>query len=138
MKTHTVELFINVTQDDASFTGEYTLRALSAEGVLLHEAQAILPNLTVTTSDYARLLTLQAALERLHTKLCGGKAMYALRVIQSSKNIDGWLAQGWKRNAEQVRTLAGSVDALLTAFPRKSFVHVPRAELDPPSNHRRR
>lgn len=130
MKTHTVELFINVTQAGNTFTGEYALRALSAEGVLLYEAQAALPDLVVTTSDYARLLTLQSALERLHIKLCGGKAVYALHMIQSSKNINGWLARGWKRNAEQVRTLAGAVDTLLTAFPRKSFTHVPRAELD--------
>ncbi len=138
MKTHTVEVLINVTQDaqsklydgEAQFTGEYVLRALDADGALLHEAREIITDLAVTTSDYARLLTLQAALKRLYDKLCDGKAWYALRIVQSSKNVDGWLARGWKRNAEMVKDMANTVDALLEPFVQREFVQLGRAELN--------
>ncbi len=86
--------------------------------------------MNVTTSDCARLLTLQAALKRLHGKLNDGKAGYALRVVQSSKNVDGWLDKGWKRNVETVKTLAGAVDTLLKPFVRREFVRLSREELD--------
>jgi hypothetical protein len=138
MKTHTVEVLIAVTQDAASklydgepkFTGEYVLRAFAADGTVLHEVAQVVPELNVTTSDYARLVTLQAVLERLHAKLCGQKAWYALRVVQSSKNVDGWLDKGWKRNAAEVKALAGAADVLLKPFPRIEWVQLPRTELD--------
>ena len=138
MKTHTVEILITVAQDTASklydgepkFTGEYVLRALDADGTLLHEARVNVTDLDVTTSDCARLVTLQAALKRLHGKLHGGKAWYGLRVVQSSKNVDGWLDKGWKRNAETVKTFAGAVDTLLKPFACREFVKLSREELD--------
>ena len=138
MKTHTVEILITVAQDAASelyegepkFTGEYVLRALDANGAVLHEAHEVVADLSMTTSDCARLLTLQAALKRLHGKLTDGKPWYALRVMQSSKNVDGWLDKGWKRNAETVKTLAGAVDALLKPFICREFVKLSREELD--------
>src|SRR5690349_7389049 len=119
MKTNLVEVLISVNQDYSglTFTGTYMLRAFAGDGSLLHEASATVPELCVSTSDYARLLTLAAALQRLCDQLCGGKAWYALRVVQSSKNVDGWLAHGWKRKAAQVKELAGTVDRLLTPFP---------------------
>ena len=138
MQTQTVEVYINVAQDAESklydgepkFTGEVVLRALAADGAMLHEAQMILPNLDVTTSDYARLVVLVAVLERLHTKLHGDQAGYALRVMQSSNNVEGWLARGFKRNSDKVKELAGAVDSLLKLFPRREFVKLPRAELE--------
>ena len=138
MKTQMVEILITVAQDaesklydgDPKFSGEYILRALDADGVLLSKSHVTLTDLAVTTSDYARLVTLQAALQRLHVKLCGGMAPYTLRVVQSSKNVDGWLARGWKRNAGTVKELAGTVDTLLKPFPRREFIQLPRTELD--------
>ena len=138
MKTQTVEILITVAQDaesklydgDPKFSGEYILRALDADGLLLSESHVTLTDLAVTTSDYARLVTLQAVLERLHVKLCGGMASYTLRVIQSSKNVDGWLAHGWKRNAERVRELAGAIDTVLKPFPHREFMHLSRVALD--------
>ena len=131
MKTQTVEILVHVSQTEESvFSGEYILRALDADGTLLHEAHVTLPDLDAATSDYARLLTLTMALGRLHGKLGDGPAWYALRVIQSSKNVDGWLDKGWKRNAERVRELAGAVDVLLRPFPRREFIKLSREELD--------
>ncbi len=138
MQTQTVEVYINVAQDAESklydgepkFTGAYLLRALDANGAVLHEAQVTLETLDVPTSDYARLLVLAAALERLHTKLRGDQAGYALRVVQSSNNVDGWLSRGWKRNTDKVKELAGAVDNLLKPFQRREFVKLPRAELE--------
>ena len=80
MQTQIVEVLINVTQDEDSkihdgkpkFSGEYVMRALNAAGAVLHEARLTVRDLDVPTSDYARLLTLRAALERLHSKLRGG------------------------------------------------------------------
>ena len=138
MKTHTVEILITVAQDAASklyegepkFTGEYVLRALDTDGTVLHEAHVTVTDLDVTTSDWARLLTLQAALKRLHGKLTDGKAWYALRVVQSSKNVDGWLDKNWKRNAETVKACAGVVDTLLKPFARCEFIKLSHEELD--------
>ena len=138
MKTHTVEILITVAQDAQSklyegepkFTGEYVLRALDADGAMLHEAHQVVSDLNVTTSDCARLLTLQVALKRLHGKLHEDKAWYALRVVQSSKNVDGWLDKNWKRNAETVKACAGAVDTLLKPFARCEFVKLSREELD--------
>jgi|GEM_PF-857035 len=138
MKTHTVEILITVAQDAASklydgepkFTGEYVLRALDTDGTVLHEARVTVNDLDVTTSDCARLITLQTALKRLHGKLADGKAWYALRVVQSSKNVDGWLDKGWKRNAETVKACADVVDALLKPFARREFIKLSREELD--------
>jgi hypothetical protein len=142
MQTQTVEVYINVAQDAESklydcepkFTGEIVLRALTADGVVLHEARMTMANLDVSTSDYARVLVLAAALERLHTKLHGNQAGYALRVVQSSNNVEGWLARGWKRNTALVKELAGAVDNLLKLFPRREFVKLPRAELEADGN----
>ena len=53
-----------------------------------------------------------------------------LRVIQSSKNVDGWLDKGWKRNTERVRELASAVDVLLKPFPRREFIKLSREALD--------
>jgi len=137
MKTHTVEVLITVAQDgskvydgEPKFKGEYVLRAFATDGALLHEVTGVVADLSVTTSDYARLVTLQAALERLHAKLCGQKAWYALRVAQSSKNVGGWLGKGWKRNAAEVKALAGATDVLLKPFPHIEWVQLPRTELD--------
>ena len=131
MKTHTVEILITIAQgSEAAFTGDYVLRALNSDGAVLHEARELVSNLNVTTSDCARLLTLQAALERLLGKLNKGKAWYALRVVQSSKNVDGWLDKGWKRNAETVKAYAGVADTLLKPFTRREFVKLSREELD--------
>ncbi|MCC6189945.1 MAG: hypothetical protein IT318_12995 [Anaerolineales bacterium] len=138
MQAYTVEILVNVTQDEESrlyggapkFTGEYVLRALDIRGDVLREARITLVDLGVTTSDYARLRTLHIALDRLYDKLCGARAGYALRVVQSSKNVDGWLARGWKRNIAQVKEMTGDVDTLLTPFPRREFVRLSRAELE--------
>jgi len=138
MKTHTVEILITVAQDAQSklyegepkFTGEYVLRALDANGTLLHEVRVTVNDLDVTTSDCARLLTLQTALKRLHSKLADGKAWYALRVLQSSKNVDGWLDKNWKRNAETVKACASVVDTLLKPFAHCEFIKLSREELD--------
>jgi len=138
MQTQTVEVYINVAQDadsklydgDPKFTGEYVLRALDADGALLHEARMMLSDLNTLTSDYARLLVLTAALERLRNKLRGEQAEYALRVVQSSNNVEGWLSRGWKRNTEKVKELAGAVDLLLKPFQRREFVKLSRAELE--------
>jgi len=138
MKTHIVEILITVAQDATSklyegepkFTGEYVLRALDAQGVVLHEAHVTVTDLDVTTSDCARLVTLQTALKRLHSKLADGKAWYALRVLQSSKNVDGWLDKNWKRNAETVKACASVVDTLLKPFAHCEFIKLSREELD--------
>lgn len=133
MKTQTVEVLITVAQDgskvydgEPKFTGEYVLRAFAADGTVLHKVVEVVPELNVTTSDYARLVTLQVALERLHAKLCGQKAWYALHIVQSSKNVDGWLGKGWKRNAPEVKALAGAADVLLKPFSRIEWVQLPR------------
>ena len=138
MQTQTVEVYINVAQDAESklcdgepkFTGDYVLSALDSNGAVLLEARMALSSLNVSTSDYARLLVLATALERLHTKLRGGQAGYALRVVQSSNNVDGWLSRGWKRNTDKVKELAGAVDNLLKPFQRREFVKLTRAELE--------
>jgi len=135
MRTHTVEILITVTQtedklsDEPQFIGEYVLRAFDADGTLIREAREQIP-LEIATSDCARLVTLAAALKRLHGKLEGDSAWYTLRIVQSSKNVDGWLSKGWKRNVESVRKLTAIVDVLLKLFPQCEFVQVSRAELD--------
>jgi hypothetical protein len=31
------------------------------------------------------------------------QAGYALRVVQASNSVDGWLSRGWKRNTDLVK-----------------------------------
>jgi len=87
-------------------------------------------DLDVPTSDYARLLTLRAALERLHSKLRGDQAGYALRVVQASNNVDGWLSRGWKRNTDLVKEFPRDVQRVegkvKRVFPEREKPGFPR------------
>jgi hypothetical protein len=93
MQTHTVEVWVQVRSvpDGAGFVGTYQLRAFTVDGCLLREVTHVLADLAVSTSDYARLLTLEAALTRLHLKL---RAAYALQLVQSSHNFVR-VERGW-------------------------------------------
>ena len=81
------------------------------------------------TVDYARLVILIQALECLKQNLKGDSAGYALRVVQMSKNIEGWMHHGWKRNAPRVQQLTSAVDNLLKHFPVTEWVKMPRPQI---------
>jgi hypothetical protein len=89
------------------------MRALNAAGAVLHEARLTVRDLDVPTSDYARLLTLRAALERLY-----------------SKNIDGWPSRGWKRNTDLVKEFPRDVQRVegkvKRVFPEREKPGFPR------------
>ena len=51
MKTQMVEILIHISQaEEGVFSGEYILRALDADGTLLHEAHVMLTDLDATTA----------------------------------------------------------------------------------------
>jgi hypothetical protein len=127
---HTIELIVDVSaqSDSPTFEGVFGLRALDAQGQLLYDAQQTI-QADVNSSDGARLQIILAALERLTSRLKTGTAAYRLRIYQNSKNVDGWLAHGWKRHAPEVQRLAGRLDTLLHAFPETTWLKEPRSQV---------
>jgi hypothetical protein len=127
---HTVELVIDVTDcdDPHHFEGILGLRALDDQGQPLYDAQQIL-QVEANTSDGARMQTIIAGLERLTTRLKTDTAPYRLHIYQTSKNVDGWLAHGWKRNVPEVQRLTHRIDTLLRAFPETDWLKTPRPQV---------
>jgi hypothetical protein len=127
---HTIELIIDVVECDEPhhFEGIYGLRALDDQGHTLYNAQQVL-QIEVNTSDGARMETIIAGLERLTARLKVETAPYHLHIHQSSKNIDGWLAHGWKRNVPEVQRLTHRIDTLLRAFPETAWIKEPRPQV---------
>lgn len=127
---HTVELVVDAGEntDAPMFEGVYGLRALGSKGEPLYDAIAS-GTADVHTSDAARMLMLITALERLTAHLKTDRAPYRLRVIQPSKNVEGWLVRGWKRNVPEVQRLTARIDALLQRFPDMGWVKMPRAQV---------
>jgi len=128
---HTVEIFLDVheTSEYGSFDATYGLRALDGKRTVLYADRGTF-NADVHTSDAARMEALIKALERLVSKLKTESAPYRLCICQSSKNVEGWCAKGWKRNALEVQRLAGRIDTLLKHFPDVDWVKMPRAQVE--------
>jgi hypothetical protein len=127
---YTVELIVDASEDSDShtFEGIFGLRALDDQGHLLYETQQTI-QAEVNTSDGARMQTIMAALKRLTSRLKTETATYRLRIYQNSKNVDGWLAHGWKRHAPEVQRLAGRLDVLLRTFPETTWIKEPRPQV---------
>jgi hypothetical protein len=127
---HTIELVIDVTECDAPhrFEGVYGLRALDEQGHPLYNAQQII-QAEVNTSDGARMQTIIAGLERLVARLKAETAPYHLRIYQTSKNVDGWLAHNWKRNVPEVQRLTQRIETLLHTFPETEWIKQPRPQV---------
>jgi hypothetical protein len=126
----TVELVIDVTECSESyhFEGSFGLRALDEDGKTHCEARQTV-QIEANTSDEARLHTIIAGLERLTTRLTSNTANYRLRIYQTSREVDGWLAHGWKRGVPEIQQLATRIDTLLRAFPKSTFVREPQAQM---------
>lgn len=127
---HIVELVIDATEcsDPHRFEGIFGLRALDEKGNLLYDAQQAI-QVEANTSDGARMETIIAGLERLGSRRKADTASYRLRIYQTSKNVDGWLAHHWKRNMPEVQHLAGRIDTLLHAFPETEWIKQPRPQV---------
>jgi ribonuclease HI len=127
---HTVELVVDGREvdGDAAFEAIYGLRALDDRGNVLYAIRQTLRT-EVHTSDAARMQALIAALERLKSRLKSESAHYRLRIGQSSANVEGWLAHGWRRNVLEVQRLAGQIDLRLKAFPDVAWVKMPRPQV---------
>ncbi|MBE2195502.1 MAG: hypothetical protein IAE83_15115 [Anaerolinea sp.] len=127
---HTVELVIDAADNaqEETFEGVYGLRALDGKGERLYDALAS-SKAAVHTSDGARMQMLITALERLTARLKEEQAEYRLRIFQSSKNVEGWLVHGWKRNVPEVQRLTARIDALIRRFPDVEWVKMPRAQI---------
>jgi hypothetical protein len=127
---HTVELIVegHEVDGDTAFEAIYGLRALDGSGNVLYATRQTLRT-EVHTSDAARMQALIAALERLASRLKGEAARYRLRIGQSSANVEGWLAHGWRRNVLEVQRPAGQIDMLLRAFPDVAWVKMPRPQV---------
>jgi hypothetical protein len=127
---HTIEMIIDVTECDQShhFEGIFGLRALDEQGHTLYDARQIL-QAEANTSDGARMQVIIAVLERLAARLNAETAPYRLCIYQTSKNVDGWLAHGWKRNVPEVQRLTHRIDSLLRAFPETVWLKAPRPQV---------
>ncbi|MEP7288613.1 MAG: hypothetical protein ABI947_22905 [Chloroflexota bacterium] len=127
---HIIELVIDVSEgDDAHcFGGSFGLRALDGQGHSLYDAQQTL-RVEANTVDGARMQAIIVGLERLISWLKTDTAAYRLRVYQTSKNVDGWLAHHWKRNVPEVQRLAGRIDTLLHTFPETEWIKEPRPQV---------
>lgn len=98
-----IELVLDVAPTDNNpMQGIYGLRALDASGKLLRQKVETLPLAEANTTDYARLMALETVLGWLVDRAQHKPIRFNLRVIQSSKNIDGWLAHGWRRKVDRV------------------------------------
>jgi hypothetical protein len=126
----TVELVIDVTECSElhHFEGSFGLRALDENGKTRCEARQTI-QIEANHSDEARLHTIIAGLERLTLRLTSNSANYCLRIYQTSREVDGWLAHGWKRGVPEVQRLTTRIDTLLRAFPKSTFVREPQAQL---------
>jgi hypothetical protein len=128
---HTVELIVQVHDiaGEMAFNAVYGLKALDGQGNVLYDtcysirAETQLP-------DAARMQAIIAGLERLRSKLKGDHAPYRLRIRQCSKNVDGWLAHGWKRNTSEVQRLTTRIEVILKAFPDVEWVKMPRPQVE--------
>jgi hypothetical protein len=129
-RPHTIELMVDVSAcaESDQFAGVIGLRALDGQGHTLYDTQQHIKT-EATTLDGAWMQALIAGLERLTTRLKSDTAPYRLRVYQTSKNVDGWVWHGWKRNAPEVQRLAGRIDTLLHAFPDSDWIKEPRPQL---------
>ncbi|MCC6976434.1 MAG: DNA-processing protein DprA [Anaerolineae bacterium] len=127
---HTVEVVVDASDSahEETFEGVYGLRALDGKGTLLYDALNA-GKAAVHTSDGARMQMLITALERLTARLKMEGAEYRLKVFQSSKNVEGWLVHGWKRNVPEVQRLTARIDTLLQRFPDVVWVKLPRAQV---------
>lgn len=133
-KQHPSPVVVEVVVDAAPGTesamqGIFGLRALDGMGKVMYQAAQTFTDLDVSTPDYAKIQVMLAALERLNQHLNGETATYTLRIIQSSKNVEGWLGKSWKRNADTVKKLAGKADKLLKSFPDVEWIKMPRAQV---------
>jgi len=133
LKPLVVELIVDAadTPEYGLFRGLYHLRALDGRGRVLYEARQEILALDAIASDNTRLRLIGDALERLTGKLKTEEAPYRLRIVQTSKMVEGWLRQGWKQNTSTaVRALCQPIDQLLKRFPDREWVRLPRAQFD--------
>jgi len=128
-KPATVEIIIDAALDTDTMVGTFGLRALDDKGGVLYQKRVPVSPINENTADYARLVILIQALACLKQNLKSDSAGYALRVVQTSKNIEGWLHHGWKRNASRVQELTSTVDDLLKHFPVTEWVKMPRPQI---------
>jgi hypothetical protein len=125
----TVELVVSVTPQEDGMHGVLGLRALDGKGAVLYQVRDEIALPDVQQPDYAKLRLILCGLERLRTRLGDSGADYTLHIVQSSKHIEGWMQHGWKRNADAVIQLTGAADALLSAFPTREWVKMPKAQV---------
>ncbi len=127
--TALVEVFLDTTASEDAHQGNYGFRALDGAGHLLYQKQAALPTIPATSADDAKMRLLAHALEHLNGRVKGNQAAYTLRIVQSSRNVEGWLSRGWKRNAASVVQMASALDSLLKRFPQVEWVKQPRTQV---------
>jgi len=126
-----IELLVDAaeTPDYGMFRGMYHLRALDGRGKVLYATHQEILALDAIASDNARLRLIAEALERLTGKLKTEQAPYRLRIVQTSKSVEGWLRHGWKQNTSPaVRALCQPIDQLLKRFPDRTWVRMPNAQ----------
>ena len=99
------------------YEATYMLRAIDASGEIKHITIETIKTPQASTSDTARLVAILTALNRLKKKLIGQDAPYNLLIKQSSRNIDGWMTQNWKRNTPAVLKFTEDVEEALHQFP---------------------
>lgn len=124
-----VEVLLDTSATATGQQGTFGLRALDANSNVLYQKQVEIPGLDATVTDYAKMQLLIQALDTLKARLKGDQATYSLRIVQSSKNVEGWLGKHWKRNVTQVKDLGSQADQLLALFPTVEWVKMPRAQV---------
>lgn len=125
-----IEVVINTAAQENKYTGIYGLIAYDALGNVLHRATSTVNTTSALTPDNSKIMTITAALRRLKDKLNGKDASYKLRIMQASKNVNGWLSLGWKRNSEIIIALTAQTDDVLTVFPEREWIKASRTAVE--------
>jgi hypothetical protein len=133
---HCVELIIDTEQvrdrdagsNFATFESVCGLRALDSDGAPLLEKRLAVTAQT-GSSDCAKLQAIKHCLTLLKMRAKDQAIDYELRVLQSSKNVDGWLARGWKRNSPPIAEVTSDIDTLLKHFPQVDSIKLPREKV---------
>lgn len=117
-------------QQTMEYEATYVLRAIDNTGEIKHVVAETLKTPQAYTSDMARLVAILSALDRLKDKLQGKPAHYKLIIRQSSRNIDGWMTLGWKRNTPTVVKLTMDVENALEQFPDTDWIRELKSDIE--------
>jgi len=117
------------------YEGQYALIAQDARKETRFVTVVTVPTTDAATPDESKLITLNAAFDRLASKIenpvTPGVAPYAITVFQAANNIHGWLAKGFRRRSARIIELTDPLLAKLDrVFPDYEFNRSSRAEID--------